>query len=127
MRRSIKKILREQLEEAGMEDSWERDDVKVTLKQLLDAAKDVPVKDIRTEKLKDIVLDWGGDPHEFEKAEKTDLQYPVLIFVDDDNEVEKIIDGNHRVQKAIKNDVPYVKAKLIKVNELPEDFQYVFK
>ena len=111
----------------GLDDKWIRDDVTVTLKQLLDVTKNIPVENIPTDKLKEIVLNWQNNPEEIEKIEKSDLQYPVLIIVSDNNKIKYVLDGNHRVQKSIKNDLPFVKSKLIKISELPEDFQYVLE
>ena len=118
---SLKNIISE-----GLDDKWVRDDVTVTLKQLLDVTEKFPVKDIPIDKVKDIVLNWDDDKDEHSKVDKTDLKYPVLIIVDEDDKLEYILDGNHRVQKAIKNKLPSVKAKLIKISQLPKDFQFVF-
>ena len=110
-----------------LDDKWKRDDVEVTLRQLLNITKDVPVKSIPTDLLKDKVLDWDNDPAEMEKVEKSDLQYPVLIIVNDEFKIEYILDGNHRVQKSIKHGIPNVDVKLIKLSDLPNDFQFVLE
>lgn len=91
----------------------------VTLKQILELTKNIEVQEIETEKLKKIVLNWDGNTEEIEKIEKSDIQYPVLILMNDDNSIKYILDGNHRVQKSIKYNLPTVKAKLIKFSELP--------
>ena len=48
------------------------------------------------------------------------------IFVTDDNSIKYIVDGNHRVQKAIRNKLETIKVKLIKFSELPQNFKNVF-
>ena len=122
MRNLIKKILRE-----GLDDSWEHEGSKITLRELLDITKDISITNVPTSKLKNIVLNWVDNPEEIEKIETSDLQYPILIFMDDNNKIKCIIDGNHRVQKAIKHGLKTVKTKLIKFNGLPENFKKVFK
>ena len=114
-----------QILEEGLDDKWTRDDVTITLKDILDITTDIPVRNIQLEKLKNVVLNWQGNPKEIEKIEKSDLQYPVLIIVDGNNKIKYILDGNHRVQKAIKYNLQYVACKLIKLNKLPQHFQFV--
>ena len=97
----------------------------VTLKQILELTKDIKVEEIETEKLKSKVLNWDGDPDEIKKIEKSDIQYPVLILMNDDNTIKYILDGNHRIQKSIKHNLPTVKAKLIKFSILPEWVQSI--
>ena len=69
----------------GLHDtSWENEEGdKITLMDLLDATEDVPVKDIPVNILKDMLLTWNHDNSEIQKIEMADLQYPVLIFVND--------------------------------------------
>lgn len=105
----------------GLDDtSWTGDnDDTVTLRQILDLTKDIKVSELETEKLKKIVLNWDGNPEEIDKIEKSDIKYPVLILMNDNNTIKYILDGNHRIQKSIKYNLPTVKAKLIKFSELP--------
>lgn len=109
----------------GLYDSWEKNDIKVTLVQLLEVIKDIPVKLVCVSKLRRLVLDWNDNPKEIDKIEKACLNYPVIIVIDDENKIKYILDGNHRVQKAIKYNLCTIKAKLIRVKDLPSDFQYV--
>ncbi|HUU89253.1 MAG TPA: hypothetical protein VMX17_16075 [Candidatus Glassbacteria bacterium] len=109
----------------GLDDSWTRNGKTVTLRKLLEITKDIPIQKIPISKLSSLAL-HSNNPDEQENIEKSDLNYPVLIFVNDDNSVNFIVDGHHRVQKAIKHEIPTIGAKLIKLNDLPEDFQEVF-
>ena len=99
---------------------------KITLVDLLDATKDIPIKNISVEKLKPKLLSWDGDKEEIAKIEKADLQYPILIFVDNDGEFISIIDGHHRAQKAVRKGLETIKAKVIPINSLPKDIRKVF-
>ena len=110
----------------GLHDtSWENDEGdKVTLINLLDATEDIPVKNIPVDKIKSKLLTWDDDDKEVAKIEKANLQYPILIFVDDDGKFISIIDGHHR---AVIRNLKTIKAKLIPINSLPKNFKKVFR
>ena len=112
----------------GLRDtSWQNDEGdKVTLMDLLNATKDIPVKKISVNKIKSKLLTWDDDEDEVKKIESADLQYPILIFVDDKNKFISIIDGHHRGQKAVRHKLKTIKAKLIPINSLPKDMRKVF-
>lgn len=112
----------------GLHDtSWENDKGdKVTLIELLNATEDIPVRNISVEKLKPKLLTWDGDDGEIDKIESADLQYPILIFVDDNNRFISIIDGHHRAHKAVRQKIKSIKAKIIQINSLPKNIRKVF-
>jgi len=111
----------------GLHDtSWENDGNKVTLIDLLSATKDIPVENISVEELKPHLLTWDNDKEEIKKIDKADLQYPILVFVDNDGEFISIIDGHHRAQKAVRKGLETIKGKIIPINSLPKDIRKVF-
>jgi len=112
----------------GLHDtSWENDEGdKITLMDLLNATEDIPVSNISVEELKPHLLTWDGDEEEIIKIDSADLQYPILIFVDNDGEFISIIDGHHRAQKAVRKGLETIKAKVIPINDLPKDIRKVF-
>ena len=113
----------------GLHDtSWENDEGdKVTLMDLLNATEDIPVEEFPVEELKPHLLTWDDDQEEVKKIDMADLQYPILIFVNDDGEFISIIDGHHRAQKAVRKGMETIKAKVIPINSLPKDIRRVFK
>ncbi len=107
--------------------SWENEEGnKITLMDLLNATEDIPVENISVEALKPHLLTWDGDEDEIKKIESADLQYPILIFVDNGGEFISIIDGHHRAQKAVRKGLETIKAKIIPINSLPKDIRKVF-
>jgi hypothetical protein len=112
----------------GLHDtSWENEEgEKITLMDLLNATEDIPVENISVEALKPHLLTWDGDEDEIKKIESSDLQYPILIFVDNGGEFISIIDGHHRAQKAVRKGLETIKAKVIPINSLPKDIRKVF-
>ena len=125
--RLVNRVLKEEMEEGLHDTSWENDEGdKITLMDLLNATKDIPVEKISVEELKPHLLTWDGDEKEAAKIDKADLQYPILIFVEDDGSFISIIDGHHRAQKAVKNKLKTIKAKVIPINSLPNSVKKVF-
>ena len=113
----------------GLHDtSWENDEGdKITLMDLLNDTENIPVSDISVEELKPHLLSWDGDEDEVRKIDSADLQYPILIFVNDDGGFITIIDGHHRAQKAVRKGLETIKAKVIPINSLSKDIRRVFK
>jgi hypothetical protein len=122
-----KEVDHDLLGEGIRDTSWQNDDGdKVTLIDLLDATEDIPVKNIPVDKIKSKLLTWDDDDKEVSKIEKADLQYPILIFVDGNNKIISIVDGHHRAQKAVRNKLKTINAKLIPINSLPKNMRKVF-
>jgi hypothetical protein len=119
---------KEEMTEGLHDTSWENDEGdKITLIDLLNATEDIPVKEISLNKIKSKLLTWDGNDEEIAKIEKADLQYPILIFVDDNNKFISIIDGHHRARKALRKGLKKIRAKIIPINSLPKNIRKVFK
>jgi hypothetical protein len=116
------------LNESLNDTAWENEKGdKATLIDLLKVTEDIPVVDFPVEYLKEKVISWNNDPEEQKKIDRADLQYPILIFVDNNGEFLSIIDGNHRVQKAIKLGNEFIDAKIITLSKLPRNIKKVFQ
>jgi hypothetical protein len=113
----------------GLHDtSWQNEEGdKITLMDLLNATDHIPVKHISVEKLKHMLLTWDHDNSEIQKIDMADLQYPILIFVNNEGSILSIVDGHHRAQKAVRQGLGTIKCKLIPINSLPENIGKVFK
>ena len=126
---SIEKLdIQKEEQTEGLHDtSWENDEGdKITLMDLLNATENIPVKKVSVKELIPHLLSWDGDEEEIKKIEKSDLKYPILIFVDDDGKFISIIDGHHRAQKAARHGLKTIKAKEIPINQLPKKIKKVF-
>lgn len=108
----------------GLDDKWIVGKNTVTLRELLNITENIPVVKMSTAKLMRHTL-HGDNPEEMKKIDKTNLKYPVLVLVNDDNSIKYIVDGHHRIQKANKNKLKTVNVKLIKFSELPKKFKKV--
>jgi len=112
-------------EPKGLDTSWEDGDLKVTIKEVLKYLddNDVPVKDVSTDKLKSILI---ADDRDEKRVQAADLKYPVIVVVDRNGKYKSILDGNHRVDKAISNDIPAVKARELDLREAPDEYKALF-
>tara|TARA_R110000744_G_scaffold264542_1_gene378794 strand:- start:90 stop:713 length:624 start_codon:yes stop_codon:yes gene_type:complete len=116
----------EEDEEAkGLDTSWEDGDLKVTIKEVLKYLddNDVPVKEVSTDRLKSILIASNRDA---KRVQAADLKYPVVVVVDKNGKYKSILDGNHRVDKAISNDIPAVKVRELDLREAPEEYKALF-
>jgi hypothetical protein len=116
--------------------------VKVTFKDLLEFSKDIPVEELSVEDLKHLALHkTKTDPETLANIQKANLDYPILVLHKTKDKQRQyssssaliqhkglvsILDGHHRLQKAIVNEIPKIKAKMLRLSEMPEDWQGLF-
>jgi hypothetical protein len=114
------------IKEGGKDTAWTAEDgTTITLDQLLADTKSVPVKKISIEQLKKRLLNWKDDPQEWERVKSVDMTYPPIVLMSG-SEVDMIIDGNHRIQKAIQLGYEEIDAKLISLDKLSAEYEKVF-
>jgi len=121
--------MNEDLYESGADTAWEDEEGnKVTLQDILDMTKNIPIKNFPTEKLAKIVLNWDNNPEEIERISQVTVsqQYPILIMVDESGKIQWILDGNHRAQKALRSKAKTIPAKLIKPSNLSPKAKKIF-
>lgn len=99
--------------------------VTITLNELLNCARAVSVTSMPLDALQECVLDWQGDPEEWARVNSVDMRDPILVLVVDGC-VERIIDGNHRVQRARQLGWHEIRARAIELKRLPREYTQVF-
>jgi ribosomal protein L25 (general stress protein Ctc) len=114
----------EQPEGTGTETFWEIEidgkTIRITFDDVikhLESGIEVDPNDI-----KHLLIDVERDP---KRVEAADLIYPIVL-VRSDGEFISILDGQHRVVKAIRDGVN-IKAKVLDLDLAPEEFKVVFK
>jgi len=109
----------------GLDTSWEDGDIKVTIKEVLKYLNDnkVTVEEVSTDRLKPILIAGPRDP---KRVQAADLKYPAVVVVDMKGKYKSILDGNHRVEKAINNDIPTIKVRELDLREAPEEYKELF-
>lgn len=106
--------------------TWEAENgQQVTLTQLLNAIKDYPIYNIPIDKIKKIIIRKTSGGIETNRLNAADTKYPIIIVIDDNNNLKYVLDGNHRANKAIDAGLKTIPAKLVNIKKLPQEFQVV--
>ena len=116
---------RQYLTESWRDTSWENDEGKVTLGEIDDFLGDKTI-DINVLELSKQIppLPTRGE----ERVAAASLEFPIIV-VKKDGKFKYVLDGNHRLQKAINQEVETIKAKILDVSaeaETPERFKKMF-
>ena len=115
---------RKYLNEDWRDTSWEADDEKVTIGDVVDYLGDETV-DINVLELSQQLpsLPTQGA----KRVAAASLEYPI-IAVKSGGKYQFVLDGNHRLQKAIDEKVETIKAKILDLDnpETPEVFKKMF-
>ena len=105
--------------------SWKTDDDKVTIGEVIDYLGDETV-DINVLELSQQLpsLPTRGA----KRVAAASLEYPIIV-VKSDGQYRYVLDGNHRLQRAIDEEVESIKAKILDVSaeaKTPERFKRTF-
>ena len=106
----------------GITTRWQDGDIDISLIDILKYLEKEPVINIEPEKLKHALIQVKRDPARVQAA---DLNYP-LIVTKVDGKFKKILDGQHRLVKAITNNEPTVKVKVLDIDSAPDDYKEMF-
>ena len=123
-RQLINEANKRMLGENWKDTSWEDDDGKITIGDIVDYIGDnvrnISVVDLQN-KLKSQLDKVTKDE---ERIMKADLNYPIIL-VQKDGEFSYVLDGNHRLAKAIMTGEEYIKAKVLYLDDknTPEEFK----
>jgi hypothetical protein len=113
----------EQPDGTGLDTFWETEvdgeKIRVTIKDIMNHLEDDV--EIDPNEIKNLLIDVERDPIRVENA---DLSYPIIIAKSGD-EFVSILDGQHRVVKALRDDVG-VKARILDLDMVPESWKKIF-
>jgi hypothetical protein len=115
-------------------DNWEStswthvvdgEEVTVNIKDMLNLIKDKPIQEIKTKILEPYALHkTKTDKQTLANIQKANLEYPIIVLHHPNK--YQILDGHHRLQKAINNKLPTIKARIIELTDMPEKWQRIF-
>tara|TARA_R100001244_G_C5063632_1_gene109509 strand:+ start:77 stop:460 length:384 start_codon:yes stop_codon:yes gene_type:complete len=110
-------------EQTGLDTTWEDGDIKITLQDILvNAASYVKSEKINPNELEPLLIQTERDP---DRVQAADLQYPIIVTTEN-GQYKKILDGQHRLEKALQLKVP-INARVLNLDEAPEEYQKLFK
>jgi len=102
--------------------SWEREvdgeTIKITLQDILDYLDNG--QEINPKDLESLLIDTERDS---DRVESSDLDYPIIVL-SSGGELKSILDGQHRVTKALRDGVN-VKVRILDLDTAPDNFKSV--
>ena len=115
---------RKYITEDWRDTSWENDDEKVTIGDVIDylGDKTVNINVLELSQQLPSLPTQGA-----ERVAAANLEYPIIV-VKSGGQYRYVLDGNHRLQKSIDNKVETIKAKILDLDspETPEKFKRMF-
>ena len=85
---------------------------RTTIQDVLYELRTEPVIKLEVKKLSGLVT----VPIALDRKENADLSCPIIV-IEKDGQFVKILDGHHRLQKALDEDKPYILAKIKRENQ----------
>ena len=124
MKNLIKRILRESWKDTG----WETDNEKITIQDVLDYLDNDEVYNLSVKTILDTIGDnFTTVKKDLDRILKADLNHPIII-VKKNGELSYILDGNHRMKKAIEVGEDTIKVKILDLDKpnIPPTFKELF-
>ena len=123
---------RQYIAEDWRDTSWEDDGEKTTIGDVVDYLGDEETINIKVSELSQQIPSLFDDEYRQSDKGKTrisaaDLNYPIII-TKRGARYKSVLDGNHRLQKAIDEEVETIKAKILDLtaDETPAKFKKMF-
>ena len=127
-----KQEVNELVREDGMETDWtgtiNNKQVTITLPEVLEYLKNVPVKEVNTKQLEHLRVGAVKKPDEahLKRINQSNLDYPIIVIASE-GKYKMLLDGNHRLQKALYNNIPKIKVKVLDLDTAPLSYQQMFR
>ena len=113
------------------ETSWTKEiDCKektITIHEIQDFLKNEKIVNIKVDDIKSKCIHLNKtDKKTLIRSQKSDLNYPIIICKGLDGKWGMILDGHHRLKKAIDNNVETIKAKILNLKNSPDLYKKMF-
>ncbi len=103
----------------GKDTYWATEEVTITLPELLEHTSEEVVMDAK--QFEPLLIDVEREEQRIANA---DLSYPIVVSIHE-GEFKQILDGQHRVIKAIRGDEP-VKVRFLDLDTIPSEIKNIF-
>lgn len=109
----------------GEDTSWTDNGFTITLHDVNDYLDEngVPVENIDVKSIEDILIKVDRDP---ERVDNADLDFPIIVSKKD-GKFKRVLDGQHRAIKSIKNGLSTIKARILDLDTAPDEYKEMFK
>lgn len=113
----------DQPEGTGRETFWEVENDGETIRLTLDDVLDYLDNGVEMDpkEVEHLLIDSERDPS---RVEASDLKYPVILL-SSDGEIKSILDGQHRVVKALQND-EMIRVRILDLDTAPDKFNKIY-
>jgi len=126
----VNESLNEYLYENYKETSWTKTingkDKTISISDIEKYLKDAKVFEIPVKNIANISILDKTNAKTKERSEKANLEYPIIISKGEDGKYKMILDGHHRLLKAINHNIKTVKAKILDLKSSPKIFKIFF-
>ena len=115
--------------ESYKDTAWTKNGKTITIQQVYDYLNKInaPVIDMSVQTIALMCIHVNKkDKVTKERVEKSNLSYPIII-VKSGNNYTKILDGHHRLMKAINHEKEFIKARILDLDNAPAEFKEIFK
>jgi len=100
----------------------------ITIHDIQEYLKNDDVVNIKVDDIKHMCIHKNKkDKKTIERSQKADLNYPIIISKGTDGKFKMILDGHHRLKKAIDDSVEFIKAKIIDLRNTPDIYKNMFE
>jgi hypothetical protein len=87
----------------------------------------ISIKEIPVNTIADMCIHKDKkDKKTLKRAQEADLKYPIIIARDSSGKYTMILDGHHRLKKAIDNGLSKIRARIIDLEKAPEEYKLLF-
>ena len=103
------------------------EEVKVTIDEIEDYLKDEPIIEIPVQEISNFCIHKDKDDESTKlRSQSSDLSFPIIISKDINGEYNMILDGHHRLLKAINTNKKTIRAKVLDLTTAPDKYKKMF-
>ena len=114
-------------EETYWEKNIDGERVRITIQDIQDYLKNAPVIKVRVKDIEDMCVHKNKtDKGTLKRSQDSDLSFPIIISKDEKGEYNMILDGHHRLKKAVDNGIDDIEAKILDLGTSPVTYQSMF-
>jgi hypothetical protein len=122
------KLYTENYKETSWADVINGEEATITIQDVEDYLKDEPVIEIPVAEIKDMSIHKSKtDEPTLKRVSAADLNFPIIITKGLDGKYTMILDGHHRLQKAINTNQEAIKAKVLDLKSAPDKYKFMFR
>lgn len=83
----------------------------------------IPIEYINPKSVEHLLINIERDP---QRVENANLDFPIIL-VKKNGEYTKILDGQHRIFKCLKNKIDKIKCRVLNLDNAPRKYLYLFE